>query len=147
MRIQLPGILEHRDIFPTRGVERSKKEKKKKEEASGTPFRPVKILRWPRCFVYWSLFTRKSFMVLSHFAACRSGTTRVSLESAGLRAAFTNRRSFSSLKKVLKLRPFQWPKFSYRHSTARSVFSPADNSKLLLKPLVDGQANRFCPLS
>lgn len=93
--------------------------KKKKTKENGTPFRPVKILRWPRCFVYWSLFTRKSFTVLSHFAACRSGTTYVSLESAGHRAAFTNpTQFFLLLKKVLQLR---WAKFSYRHSTAREA--------------------------
>lgn len=38
------------------------------------PFEAVKILRWPRYFVQWSLFTRKSFTVLSHFAARTRGT-------------------------------------------------------------------------
>lgn len=102
------------------GEEGEKGEKKRREQRA-TPFRPVKILRWPRCFVYWSLFTRKSFTVLSHFADCRSGTNTVSLENAGHEATFTNRRSFSSAKKILKP--------TGRHSTAKVPLSPVDRAR------------------
>lgn len=116
--------------------ERERRERKKKR--AKRPFRPVKILRWPRCFVYWSLFTRKSFMVLSHFAACRSGTNRVIGKRRARRATFTNRRSFSFLKKVLKPRPFDGRSSLIASRPRKVVFALADNSKLLLKPLSCG---------
>jgi len=103
----LRGILERRDIFPTRGVHeggrKKEKEERKRRKLNG-PRRPVKILRWPRCFVYWSLFTRKSFMVLSHFAARRSGRT-VSLPKRPCTELLL-RTGSSCLKKIPKLRPF-----------------------------------------
>jgi len=103
----LGGILERQDIFPTRGVHegrrKKEKEERKRRKLNGLRW-PVKILRWPRCFVYWSLFTRKSFMVLSHFAARRSGRA-VSLPKRPC-AELLLRTGSSYLKKIPKLRPF-----------------------------------------
>jgi len=94
--------------------------KKKSTKETGTPFRPVKILRWPRCFVCFGLYLSVKVSWCYHtLLLAEAGRLVCHWKGPRFRAAFTNRRSFSFLKKILKLR---WLKFSYRHSAAREAY-------------------------
>lgn len=147
--IWLLGILE-RDIFPTKGVHGDGEEERERKKRKNGRTWFVKILRRPHCFVYVcvcvyrSLFTHKSFTVLSHFAACRSRDATCVIGKCPCHF-YEPARFFPPLKKVLNHRPFDARSSLIVTRPHETLLASPDNSKLLLKPRRATVANRFCP--
>lgn len=127
-------------------MERERERKKKKEKRKNAVrknFTTTPLFR--ACVrVYRSLFTHKSFTVLSHFAACRSRDATCVIGKCSCHF-YEPARFFPPLKKVLNHRPFDGRSSLIVTRPHETLLASPDNSKLLLKLRRTALANRFCP--